>query len=190
MTGLSSKWVFDPFRPFLSDESIDLFLVHISGLCYDLFVGFFLIFERTRVIGILFSLAFHGMNSQMFSIGMFSYTMMASLTLFCSYDWPKKVLTHLPSWMHLATPLLSEATPSDKCVYTPEADEEKDNNQMPKKEKKSTERTTNKNQQIKVSHMIMLTLFGCYVGVQSFLPYSHFITKVSKLLCLILVNFS
>lgn len=180
MTGLSSKWVFDPFRPFLSDKAIDLFLVHISGLCYDLFIGFFLIFERTRLIGILFSLAFHGMNSQMFSIGMFSYTMMASLTLFCSYNWPKNILSRLPSWMHFATPLLSEAVPSDKCVYLPEADEEKHSNQPGKKEKESVGKNSHKTHQIKVSHKIMLALFGCYVGVQCFLPYSHFITKVSK----------
>jgi vitamin K-dependent gamma-carboxylase len=188
LSGLSNKWVFDPFRPFLSNELIDLLLVHISGLCYDLFVGFFLLFDKTRLMGILFSLAFHGMNSQIFSIGMFAYTMMASLPVFCSYDWPKKILSCLPFWMRFATPLLDEAKPSSTCLYSVQIDDEKRENEevKPKKDKDNSRRSgrstqnTHKNYQVTFPHKIMLSLFACYVGCQCFLPYSHFITKVIR----------
>lgn len=172
MSGLANKWVFDPFRPFLSNENIDLYLVHIAGLSYDLFVGFFLLFDKTLLIGIIFSLMFHGMNSQMFHIGMFSYTMMASLSLFCSDKWPKNLLSRLPGWFALVTPVQSEANPSNHCVY-PSHDNTKDKELTSKKSKGCS------NDEVKWKHVVMLVLFSSYVGIQSFLPYSHFLTKVS-----------
>lgn len=170
MTGLANNWVFDPFRPFLSNESIDFYLVHISGLCYDLFVGFFLLFEKTRLMGIMFSLMFHGMNSQMFHIGMFSYTMMGSLGLFCSERWPKILLSKLPNCFRLVTPLVTEANPSDHCVYPSEDDNTKKS------------KNTVRGGKVKWSQVFMLAVFSSYVGIQCFLPYSHFLTKVSTFL--------
>lgn len=174
MTGLANKWVFDPFRPFLSNESIDFYLVHTSGLCYDLFVGFFLLFEKTRLIGIIFSLMFHGMNSQMFHIGMFPYAMMGTLGLFCSERWPKILLSKLPSCFRLLTPSVTEANPSNHCVYTSNANTKKENRDS----KKSNTDAVNEGG-VKLSHIFMLAVFSSYVGIQCFLPYSHFLTKVS-----------
>ncbi|EDO38994.1 predicted protein [Nematostella vectensis] len=159
MTGLSKEWVFDPFRAFLSDETIDLVLVHICGLCFDLFVGFFLLFDKTRPIGILFALAFNGMNSQMFHIGMFSYTMMATLPLFCSPSWPKKLFSRMPSWLTFILPTTDAAQQSHHCLY--EAAKDKQVN----------------SKQASLQQLLMLTVFACYVAAQLFLPYSHFITK-------------
>ncbi|KAK3738172.1 hypothetical protein QZH41_019673, partial [Actinostola sp. cb2023] len=174
MTGLSRKWVFDPVRPFMSDENIDFFLVHISGLCYDLFVGFFLLFDKTRILGIMFSLAFHGMNSQMFHIGMFSYTMMASLSLFCSEKWPKNLLSHLPTRLSFVTPLLGEADPSSHCVYPSKG---KTREEAPRRKGETQTKSPSSEGQVKWHHKIMLVLFSLYVGIQCFLPYSHFLTK-------------
>lgn len=57
------------FRLVLTDEQIDLFIVHICGLTVDMFGGVLLLFDRTRPIGILILSSFHIMNSTMFSIG-------------------------------------------------------------------------------------------------------------------------
>lgn len=175
MTGLANKWVFDPFRPFLSNENIDFYLVHLSGLCYDLFVGFFLLFEKTRLIGVTFSLMFHGMNSQMFFIGMFPYTMMASLSLFYSDKWPKIVLSRLPGCFSFVTPLLGEAKSSSHCVYSSKekiSDEKEDTSDKAKADLLGG--------QVKWNHKFMLMLLALHVGIQCFLPYSHFLTKVSE----------
>jgi len=97
MTGLSSKWVFDPLRSVgLSSVFIDHFVVHICGLTFDLIEGFLLLFDMTRPLGFLFGSFFHLMNSQMFSIGMFPWTMLATMPIFCHPDWPKKLIHTLP----------------------------------------------------------------------------------------------
>lgn len=173
MTGLANKWVFDPFRPFLSNESIDFYLVHTSGLCYDLFVGFFLLFEKTRLIGIIFSVMFHGMNSQMFHIGMFPYAMMGTLGLFCSESWPKILLSKMPSCFRLLTPLVTEAGPSNHCVYSSKGSTKNENGNS------KSENGDLNGGGVKLRHVFMLAVFSSYVGVQCFLPYSHFLTKVS-----------
>lgn len=77
----------------MTTDQITLFIVHGGGLFIDLFVGFMLFFDRTRVLGTLISSSFHIMNSRMFNIGMFPYTMLATTTLFYSLDWPKKLMT-------------------------------------------------------------------------------------------------
>lgn len=179
MTGLSRQWVFDPFRPFLSDENIDFYLVHLSGLCYDMFVGFFLLFDKTRLVGILFSLAFHGMNSQMFHIGMFPYTMMASLPIFCSERWPKNLLSRLPAKLSILTPPLSDANPSSHCIYPSQEPEKNDKDDKVKKDGNQETLKSGKNQ-VRFYHKTMLMIFSFYVAVQCFLPYSHFLTKVSS----------
>lgn len=177
MSGLARQWVFDPFRPFLSNENIDFYLVHLSGLCYDLFVGFFLLFDKTRLVGIVFSLAFHGMNSQMFRIGMFSYTMMASLPIFCSERWPKNLLSRLPAKLSVSTPLLGDANPSSHCMYP---SQEPDKNEKDDKVKKDGNQDISGKNQVTFYHNTMLIIFSFYVATQCFLPYSHFLTKVSS----------
>ena len=171
MTGLSREWVFDPFRLFLSDETIDLFLVHIGGLAFDLSEGFLLAFDKTRPIGIFFGAMFHGMNSQMFEIGMFPYAMMATLPLFCAYNWPKKVLSGLPNFMARILPSLDDPQTSTHCVY-PVSTVSEDKQQLDR------EKTAEKNQTPGTKHKALVLIVLTYIGIQLFLPYSHFITKV------------
>ena len=57
MNGLSRKWIFDPFRMFLTNEQIDFYMVHICGLIFDLVQGFLLYFDKTRPIGMLLFLS-------------------------------------------------------------------------------------------------------------------------------------
>ena len=171
MTGLSREWVFDPFRLFLSDETIDLFLVHIGGLAFDLSEGFLLAFDKTRPIGIFFGAMFHGMNSQIFEIGMFPYAMMATLPLFCAYNWPKKVLSCLPNFMARILPSLDDSQTSTHCVY-PVSTVSEDKQQLDR------EKTAEKNQTPGTKHKALVLIVLTYIGIQLFLPYSHFITKV------------
>ena len=173
MTGLSRQWVFDPFRSFLSDETIDLVLVHIGGLMFDLSEGFLLIFDKTRPIGIFFGAMFHGMNSQMFHIGMFPYAMLATLPLFCAYNWPKKVFSCMPSFVNKILPSQAEPQASDHCVY-PETAKVSDADQ----DKSGKTKTSRKSQTPTAKHQAVVCIMLLYIGVQLFLPYSHFITKV------------
>ena len=177
MTGLSRQWVFDPFRSFLSDETIDLVLVHIGGLMFDLSEGFLLIFDKTRPIGIFFGAMFHGMNSQMFHIGMFPYAMMATLPLFCAYDWPKKVFSYMPGFISKILPSQAEPQSSAHCVY-PESTKAPDSVQ----EQNGKTKTSKKCQTPTVKHMAMVCIMLVYISIQLFLPFSHFITKVCNLI--------
>jgi len=167
MTGLSRQWVFDPFRVLLDDQTIDLFLVHIGGLVFDLSEGFLLVFDKTRPIGIFFGAMFHGMNSQMFHIGMFPYTMLATMPLFCAYNWPKKMLSHLPNTLAKIIPSQDVAQTNPHCVYV--SSDENDEKQQDRK-----------GAAIKMpsaKHKALLCTVLVYMGIQIFLPYSHFITK-------------
>lgn len=177
MSGLSRQWVFDPFRPFLDDEKIDLFLVHIGGLCFDLLEGFLLIFDKTRPIGIFFGAMFHGMNSQMFHIGMFPYAMLATLPLFCAYNWPKKLFACMPNCISKMLPSQEEPQASIHCVYPESVNDQKKDQDHSKKTK-----TSNKCQTPTASHKASVFIVLVYIGCQLFLPYSHFITKVQQLI--------
>lgn len=169
MTGLSRQWVFDPFRIFLDDQIIDLFLVHIGGLLFDLSEGFLLVFEKTRPIGIFLGAMFHGMNSQMFHIGMFPYTMLATLPLFCAYNWPKKLFSYLPNTLAKILPSQDVPQTSPHCIY-PSSNKADDRLQ----DKKGASLTI---QMPSTKHKALVCIVLVYMGVQIFLPYSHFVTK-------------
>ena len=173
MTGLSNKWVFSPFRLLLSKEAVDLVLVHYCGFLFDLFEGFLLIIPQTRTFGVILGLSFHFMNSQMFEIGMFPYTMMATMVLFFAFDWPKKLLSHMPRPVKAVLPSMDEAQPSEQCIYPPEGG-------------KSKKSAPVKN--LTPGHVKRLFIFSLYVAVQLFLPYSHFLTQVCRTLFLLIMS--
>ncbi|KAG8225022.1 hypothetical protein J437_LFUL006033 [Ladona fulva] len=90
MTNLSYHWVFEPFRPFLTAEQIDFWIVHVCGFLLDLTISFWLFFDVTRPVAMFFCASFHLMNSRMFTIGMFPYVCLATMPLFCHMDWPRQ----------------------------------------------------------------------------------------------------
>ena len=59
-------------RLLLTDDQIDLFIVHLGGLTIDMFGGILLLFDKTRPIALFLLASFHFMNSTMFSIGNYS----------------------------------------------------------------------------------------------------------------------
>jgi vitamin K-dependent gamma-carboxylase len=63
-----------------------------SGLLIDLTVGFLLLARRTFCLGALLATAFHLLNAQLFTIGIFPYFMLATIGLFPAPDWPRALL--------------------------------------------------------------------------------------------------
>lgn len=70
----------------------DFLIVHWFGAIFDLTVAFFLIYKPTRPTATLFAMAFHFMNSQLFTIGMFPWVCLVELPLFYSRNWPRLIL--------------------------------------------------------------------------------------------------
>uniref|UniRef100_A0A8C7FLE5 HTTM-like domain-containing protein n=1 Tax=Oncorhynchus kisutch TaxID=8019 RepID=A0A8C7FLE5_ONCKI len=83
---------FYPFRMILPNETVSLLVVHGGGLRLDLSAGYLL-------FGIFFVSYFHCMNSQLFSIGMFAYAMLAMSPVFCYPDWPRNFFSRFPEFL-------------------------------------------------------------------------------------------
>jgi len=68
------------------------YLFGYSGLIYDLAIGFLLIFRRTRALGVVLTLVFHGLNHFFFfdDIGWFPLLGATSVTIFLEPDWPRR----------------------------------------------------------------------------------------------------
>ncbi len=62
-----------------------------SGALFDLLIVPALLWRRTRWIAVVIVLGFHLLNSQLFSIGVFPWLMIAATTLFFDPDWPRRV---------------------------------------------------------------------------------------------------
>ncbi|BFZ02576.1 hypothetical protein BsWGS_05615 [Bradybaena similaris] len=69
MQSLSQHWLFGPIKMFLTESQTDLYIVHLGGLVVDLWLGFLLFWNKTRMFALILSSIFHIMNSQLFSIG-------------------------------------------------------------------------------------------------------------------------
>ena len=58
-------------RSFLSEETIEYYMVHLGGLILDLTVGFWLLWPKSRPLALFFATSFHVMNAQLFTIGIY-----------------------------------------------------------------------------------------------------------------------
>uniref|UniRef100_A0A8D2PJJ6 Gamma-glutamyl carboxylase n=1 Tax=Zosterops lateralis melanops TaxID=1220523 RepID=A0A8D2PJJ6_ZOSLA len=152
MGTLARHWLFAPFRLVLSEELTSRLVVHGGGLMLDLSAGFLLFFDATRTLGLVFVTYFHCMNSQLFSIGMFSYTMLATNGLFCRPDWPRGLLARCPLWLQDWLPSTEAPQPSPDCHYGGQGG-------------------------IRPRQHLAAAFTILYVLEQLFLPYSHFITQ-------------
>ncbi|KAJ3606068.1 hypothetical protein NHX12_028111 [Muraenolepis orangiensis] len=173
MSYLAHHWLFEPFTMILSVEHISLLVVHGGGLMLDLTAGYLLFFDATRPFAMVFVSYFHCMNSQLFSIGMFAYTMLATSPLFCYPDWPRRFFSHLPASLGGLLPLTEPGSqPSASCVY-PEV-------QKAGKGTQGTQETASPPRGPKVPkfrHKLAAVFTFLYIAEQLFLPYSHFITQ-------------
>ncbi|CAL8281581.1 vitamin K-dependent gamma-carboxylase [Gadus morhua] len=172
MSYLAHHWLFEPFQMILSVDQVSLLVVHGGGLALDLTAGYLLFFDATRPFGIVFVSYFHCMNSQLFSIGMFAYTMLATSPLFCYPDWPRRFFARFPAPLWVLLPITAPGPqPSSSCVY-PEV--QKGGKKAPKT---PSSNTTPKVSQPRFRHKLATVFAFIYVVEQFFLPYSHFITQ-------------
>ncbi|XP_067288860.1 vitamin K-dependent gamma-carboxylase [Pseudorasbora parva] len=169
MKYLAHHWLFDPFKMILPVELVSLMVVHGGGLILDLTAGYLLFFDATRPVAIFFVSYFHCMNSQLFSIGMFPYTMLATSPLFCYPDWPRRFFGRFPEFFWPVLPLISPApSPSTSCVYPNPPSEPREQD-----ESNAAPRPTTPS----FKHKIRAFFTILYITEQLFLPYSHFITQ-------------
>jgi hypothetical protein len=62
-----------------------------GGLVFDLLIVPFLLWSRSRLWAFVLGLAFHGLNSVLFEIGVFPWLMMAATTIFFAPEWPRRL---------------------------------------------------------------------------------------------------
>ncbi|KAF3702100.1 Vitamin K-dependent gamma-carboxylase [Channa argus] len=169
MSYLAHHWLFDPFKVILPVEFVSLVVVHGGGLVLDLTAGYLLFFDITRPYAFFFVSYFHCMNSQLFSIGMFPYTMLATSPLFCYPDWPRRFFSHFPECLRVALPITKHNIESStSCVY-------------PEVHTTSIERQgvppVTKPSKLRLRQKLGAIFTILYIIEQFFLPYSHFITQ-------------
>ncbi|XP_029459136.1 vitamin K-dependent gamma-carboxylase-like [Rhinatrema bivittatum] len=169
MGSLSRHWLFDPFKLFLSEEMTSLLVVHGGGLLLDLTAGYLLFFDVTRPFALFFVSYFHCMNSQLFSIGMFPFTMLATSPLFCYPDWPRRLVARLPSALRKLLPPAEPPQPSKECVYEEGSGAER------------TQGPTRAEKKLGLRQKLGAVFTVLYILEQFFLPYSHFITQKLQL---------
>ncbi|HXB55574.1 MAG TPA: HTTM domain-containing protein [Vicinamibacteria bacterium] len=68
-----------------------VFAFAYGGLLLDLLIVPFLLWSRTRLWAFIVGLAFHGLNSVLFEIGVFPWLMMAATTIFFPPEWPRRL---------------------------------------------------------------------------------------------------
>lgn len=79
-----------------------------AGLLIDLSLGFLLFFRRSFVAGAVIALIFNSLNAVIFSIGIFPYFMIASLSLFPDPAWPRRLLRWFAGGKAVDRPPLKE----------------------------------------------------------------------------------
>ncbi|XP_053944749.1 vitamin K-dependent gamma-carboxylase, partial [Cuculus canorus] len=156
MGSLARHWLFAPFKLLLSEELTNLLVVHGGGLLLDLSAGFLLFFDASRPFGLILVTYFHCMNSQLFSIGMFPYTMLVASGLFCHPSWPRRLCARCPSWFRGVLPSTRPPRPSPDCIYGGRG---------------GPRGGLRKRQHFAAAFTLL------YILEQLFLPYSHFITQ-------------
>ena len=72
-----------------------VWLFAYSGMLLDLLAAPFLLWRRTRWVAFSLVVAFHLLNSRLFSIGIFPWLMIAATLLFFPPDWPRRLAARL-----------------------------------------------------------------------------------------------
>lgn len=126
----------------------DLLVVHWFTSIFDLTIAIWMIYGLTRPWASVFCAAFHLMNSNLFSIGMFPFLCLTQMPLFFERDWPRK-------WI---------------LFYRRQINKSLHDMAIPINKTDSTIKVC-----IRKRVCTILVLFYC--SMQAGLPYSHFITR-------------
>ena len=124
---LNSDWLLgEPMREWLANRTHTVFygkyfvydwavyFFTYGGLLFDFFIGFLLLWKRTRLFGFILVLFFNLTNQQLFGIGLFPFLAIAATIVFVEPDWPRRVINRVGkalkvsknSILHLAQPKL------------------------------------------------------------------------------------
>ena len=112
---LNSDWLFSamPLKiwlpskydiPFLGDLMQQEWVAYAfswSGMFYDLFIPFLLLWKRTRLYAFIMVIIFHLMTRVLFPIGMFPYIMIVSALIFFSPKVHHKILQKISDWFRI-----------------------------------------------------------------------------------------
>lgn len=90
-TWLQAHHQFPVVGPFLQ-EKMTAFLFSWAGCLYDLFIVFFLLWNRTRQVAYCFVIGFHLLTWYLFPIGVFPWVMIGCTLLFFSAGWHANIL--------------------------------------------------------------------------------------------------
>lgn len=93
---------------------------------------------------------------------MFPYVMLVSSPLFCSTEWPRKLVARCPKRLQELLPAKAAPQPSASCVY-----------------KRGRAKAS---QKPGLRHQLGAVFTVLYLLEQLFLPYSHFLTQVCSIL--------
>lgn len=80
-----------PLKAAFLKEEWAAYALSWGGVAYDLLIVPLLLWRRTRIPAFLLSLVFHLANSQLFTIGIFPWLMIAATLLFFPPDWPRRL---------------------------------------------------------------------------------------------------
>lgn len=80
--------------PFLIREPV-VYLFTYGALAFDLSITPLLLWKRSRPFAFAVACAFHLLNSQLFTIGIFPWLMIAATAVFFEPDWPREVIRRL-----------------------------------------------------------------------------------------------
>lgn len=197
MTNLSQHWVFSPFKLFLTTKQTDFFIVHWFGFIFDLTVGFWMLFDKTRIPAMIFCTAFHLMNSRLFSIGMFPLVCLATMPLFCNPNWPRRLgkfikrnyarsfskkSREIRSYKKIAMERVKESydeinDESGNGSSIDDGNQEGTNSISSTITCKYIKGISSKSTRVTKKQKFVVSLLLFHVFLQFFLPYSHFITK-------------
>lgn len=92
---MSNKFQFlikNKIRIVVDEYYIDYYLIHVCGFLFDIIVGFLFLWPRARPLAFAACTFFNLANSQMFNIGMFPWSMLVVMPIFCAPNWPLRVL--------------------------------------------------------------------------------------------------
>ncbi len=90
-----------PFLGELMQQEWVAYTFSWSGMLYDLFIPFLLLWKRTRFFAFIMVIIFHVMTRVLFPIGMFPYIMIVSALIFFSPRVHHKILQKISSWFSI-----------------------------------------------------------------------------------------
>ncbi len=91
---LAARTDFPILGNFFTDEPV-VWAMTYGALVLDLFVVAGLLYKKTRPWAFLAAVAFHLMNSRLFNIGVFPWTMIAATAIFFEPSWPRDIARDL-----------------------------------------------------------------------------------------------